>query len=174
MATVASPDAGKFALDLDDLGTQKIARVNGWYAYDDDSVFLPCNGGTYTIQLGAAADDLTRIIGLPMRSELVSLAGNGTNLSFSIFGEGNVIVDLINPAGRQAVVTGATIVSLVGDKLTLNLSAVGQHSVTVGFVANQAPTITSNGGGAAAAIAKPENSMAVTTVTATDPNTVRH
>jgi len=170
-ATVVSPDAGKFALDLDNLGTQKIARVTGWYAYDDDSVFLPKNGGTYTIQLGAAADDVTHIISLPMRGELLSVTGNGTNLSFSVLGEGRMVVDLTNPAGRQAVVTGATVVSLVGDKLTLDVGAIGQHDVSVSLVTvNAPPTITSNGGGATAAISIAENLAAVTTVRATDPN----
>ena len=38
------------------------------------------------------------------------------------------------------------------------------------FVVNVAPVITSNGGGATAAISRPENTTAVTTVTATDAN----
>ena len=169
-ATVASPDAGKFALDLDNLGAQKIARVTGWYAYDDDSVFLPKNGGTYTIQLGAAADDVTHIISLPMRGELLSVTGNGTNLNFSVVGEGRMVVDLTDPAGRQAVVTGATVVSLVGDKLTLDVGAIGQHDVSVTLVTtNAAPTITSNGGGATAAIARSESGTSITFVKATDP-----
>lgn len=172
-ATVNSPEAGKFALDLDNLGTQKIARVNGWYAYDDDSVFLAGNGGSYSIQLGAAADDVTRIISLPMRAELLSLSGNGTNLNFSILGEGTVVIDLTDPAGKQAIVNGATISSLIGDKLTLDLGAIGQHDVSVTLIAapaNNAPRITSNGGGATAALALAENSTAVTTVSATDSN----
>ena len=168
-ANVTSPDAGKFALDLDNLGTQKIARVSNWYAYDDDSVFLPSTGGTYTIQLGTVADDVTRIISLPMRAELLSLTGNGTDLAFSVFGEGRVVIDLVAPAGRQAVVSGANIVSLSGDKLTLDIGAVGHHDVSVKLVtANQPPTITSNGGGASAAISIAENGTAVTTVAATD------
>ena len=172
-ATVNSTNAGKFALDLDNLGTQKIAAVSGWYAYDDDSVFLPRNGGTYTIQLGTAAADVTHIISLPMRAELLSVTGNGTNLSFSVFGEGRMVVDLVNPAGRQAVVTGASVVSLVGDKLTLDVGAIGQHDVSVTLTAatvNHAPVIGSNGGGATAALSVAENTLAVTTVSATDAN----
>ena len=169
-ATVVSPDAGKFALDLDNLGTQKIARVTGWYAYDDDSVFLPANGGTYTIQLGATADDVTRIVSLPMRAELLSLTGNGTNLAFSVFGEGRMLIDLTAPAGRPVSVTGATVVSLVSDKLTIDLGANGTHNVTVTVgTANQPPTITSNGGGATAAVTRSENGTNITFVTASDP-----
>lgn len=171
-ATVNSPNAGKFALDLDNLGTQQIARVTGWYAYDNDSVFMPRNGGTYTIQVGAAADDVTHIISLPMRGELLSVTGNGTDLNFSVLGEGRMVVDLTALNGRQAVVTGATVVSLVGDKLTLDIGAIGQHDVSVTLAApvNQAPVIGSNGGAATAAISVAENTTAVTTVTASDSN----
>lgn len=170
-ASVDSPDAGKFALDLDHLGTQRIASVDGWYAYDRDSVFLPHNGGSFTINLGAAAADVTHITSLPMRAELLSLSGNGTDLSFSVFGEGRVLIDLADPAGRAPLVTGASIVSLTGDKLLLDVGAIGRHDVAVALVApNHAPTITSNGGGDAAAIALAENTTALTSVVATDPD----
>ncbi|NJL08027.1 MAG: cadherin, partial [Methylacidiphilales bacterium] len=72
-ATVTSADAGKFALDLDNLSGKVIASVTGWYAYDSDSVFTPTLGGataTYTINLGTAAADVTHITALPMRADL--------------------------------------------------------------------------------------------------------
>ena len=168
-ASVQSNDVGRMALDLDSLGTQKIASVNGWYAYDDHSVFLPRDGGNFTINLGSTPTDVTHITALPMRAELVSLSGNGTNLNFSLVGEGQVVLDLTHPNGQAVIVTGATIDSLAGDILTLNVGAIGTHdvSVTLGPV-NHAPTITSNGGGDTALIAVPENSTAVATVTATD------
>ncbi|MGZ8154849.1 MAG: type I secretion C-terminal target domain-containing protein, partial [Burkholderiales bacterium] len=130
-ATVSSSDAGRFALDLDDLGTNKIANVVGWYAYDGDSVFLPRDGGTYTIHLGAAADDGTRITSLPMRSELVALTGDGTNLSFQLVGEGRVVVDLADPSGHRLAVSGADVVSVTGDTLTLALRGNGAHDVGI-------------------------------------------
>jgi serralysin len=167
-ATVTSPDAGKFALDLDNLGAQKIARVTGWYAYDDDSVFLPASGGTYAITLDAAADDVTHILSLPMRSELVSLTGNGTNLNFAVIGEGKVSIDLANPAGRSVVVTGGASSSVSGETLTVDLGTFGRHDVSVELLANRAPTITSNGGGDTATVSITENSTVVMTVKATD------
>ena len=169
-ATVTSTDAGNFALDLDNLGTQVIASVAGWYAYDSDSVFTDRDGGTYTITLGAAAANVSHIIDVGDRNELVSLTGNGTNLSFQIVGEGKVVVDLANSA--TAVVTGATVVSQAGEILTLNLGPIGTHDVAVTLPApSAAPVITSNGGGATAAISYAENGIAaVTTVTATDPD----
>ena len=170
-ATVTSPGAGKLALDLDNLGTQKIARVTNWFAYDDDSVFLPRNAGTFTIQLGAAADDVTRIVTLPMRAELVSLTGNGTTLSFSLVGEGSFVVDLKNPAGQQYEVTGARVVGLNGERVTLALDSIALHDVSVALSsANRAPVIFSNGAGAAAPISVAENAAAVTTVLGGDPN----
>ncbi len=170
-ATVSSADAGKFALDLDNLGSQVIKSVANWYAYDNDSVFLPRNGGSYTISLGTVADDVTHITKLPMRAELSSAGGNGSNLSFSVIGEGDVIIDLRNPAGQTLNVTGATVKSLVGEILTLNVGAFGQHDVSVTLTAaqgNRAPVITSNGGGDTAALSVAENTTAVTTVTSTD------
>lgn len=168
-ATVVSADAGKFALDLDHLGAQIIKGVAGWYAYDRDSVFLAKNGGTFTINLGASADDVTHITALPARAELISLAGDGANLNFSIRGEGNLTIDLRNPGATLATVTGAAIVSQVGDILTLSLGAVGLHNVIVSL-ANAAPTITSNGGGATAAISITENTIVAATIVASDAN----
>ncbi|HEY9643773.1 MAG TPA: hypothetical protein V6C57_25005, partial [Coleofasciculaceae cyanobacterium] len=111
---------GKFSLDL---GTgYSIKSVNNWYAYDKDSVLLPTNGGTFAIDLGATPDDVTHITTLPMRSELLSLAGNGEDLSFSFIGDGQVVVDLKNPTGLQLSVQGADSYSLAGEILTLNFN----------------------------------------------------
>ncbi|MCB1505177.1 MAG: discoidin domain-containing protein [Hyphomicrobiaceae bacterium] len=130
-ASVVSNDAGRFALDLDNLGAQVIANVAGWYAYDNDSVFTPRNGGNFTITLGGSADDVTHIITLPDRSELVSLTGDGTDLTFEVVGEGLVVIDLKNVPNMYVGVTGATVVSQVGDILTLDLGAIGTHIVSL-------------------------------------------
>lgn len=169
-ASVISSDAGKFAFDLDALGTQKIASVANWYAYDDDSVFLPRNGGNFTITLAANAVDVAHIVKLPARAELVSLTGDGTNLSFTLIGEGKVVIDLKNQPGAALNVTGATIVSQSGDILTLDVGVIGQHTVTVTHQAVSPPVITSNGGGDTAAVSLAENLAAVTTVVASVSN----
>ena len=136
-ATVGSGAAGKFALDLE--GGVAIRSVTGWYAYDADSVFVARNGGTYTINLGPIPDDVTHITALPSRSDLLGVTGDGTGLTFAVVGEGSVVIDLTDPAGRTPQVTGATIKSLVGDKLELTLVGTGEHDVTVGF--NRAPVL---------------------------------
>ena len=143
-ASVISSDAGKFALDLDGLGTQKIASVANWFAYDDDSVFTARAGGTFSITLGATQTDVTHITKLPMRAELVTLTGDGTNLTARIIGEGQMVVDLKLVAGATLAVTGASIVSQVGDILTLNIGANGQHDISIQQVLRTIVTGTAN------------------------------
>jgi Ca2+-binding RTX toxin-like protein/peptidoglycan/xylan/chitin deacetylase (PgdA/CDA1 family) len=176
-ANVASTDAGRFALDVDHGGGQVIESVDGWYAYDQDSVFLPRNGGQFAITLGAAEADLTHIAALPSRAELLSVSGDGTNLNFSAMGDGEVVIDLKDPTGQTVHVTGAEVASLVGDRLELDLTGAGQHDVSVTLdptvdppPTNTDPVITSDGGGDAAALTVAEGETAVTTVAATDPD----
>ena len=124
-----APDLGAMALDVVNGGTQVIQSVTNWYAYNSQELFLPANGGSFTINLGTTQDDVTHIASLPMRGDLLSVTGDGRNLSFSMVGDGNVLVDL---AGTDTpLVTGATIVSQVGDQLTLGLTGLGQHDVSV-------------------------------------------
>jgi Ca2+-binding RTX toxin-like protein len=144
-ATVGSAAAGKFALDLD--GAAGIRSVANWYAYDADSVFVARTGGTFTINLGAVPDDVTHITALPSRSDLISVTGDGTNLKFSVVGEGKVVIDLVDPAGRTPQVTGATVVGLVGDKLELALVGTGAHDITVGLAGTVAGLVLTGGPG---------------------------
>ncbi|TPG57705.1 hypothetical protein EAH89_09740 [Roseomonas nepalensis] len=121
---------GTFALDLS--GTDRIKNVAGWYAYDANSIFLPATGGTFTFDLGSTPDDVTHITSLPSRAQLLSATSpGGGGLDFSIIGDGKVVIDLENPAGRYVVVTGATVLSQVGDQLELGLTGLGQHAVSV-------------------------------------------
>lgn len=167
-ASVTSMDAGKFGLDIDNLGGRVISSVDGWYAYDQDSIFLDRDAGDFTITLGTTQADVTRIIDVGDRNDLISLTGDGTNLSFTIVGEGLVVLDLKNPVGRVVNVTGATAKSLVGEILTLDLGGIGSHNVAVLLnTDNSPPAITSNGGGESAALSFAENGTGiVTTVTA--------
>jgi len=137
--TVASQNAGDFALNLSGLGAQVIANVAGWYAYDEDSLFLPDAGGSFSITTGAIADNVTRIVALPMRADLLSVTGDGLNLGFSVFGEGNVLIDLGEVGNLMPVVTGGAIASLTGDMLDISLSGIGLHTVGLSFMA-PAPT----------------------------------
>ena len=68
-------------------------------------LFLPNNGGSFTINLGATQDAVTHIASLPMRGDLLSVTGDGLNLSFSMVGDG-VVKSTLPQAGDQVVVTG--------------------------------------------------------------------
>ncbi|MBJ6123250.1 M10 family metallopeptidase C-terminal domain-containing protein [Sphingomonas mollis] len=169
-AKVGASNIGTFALDVDGQGSKVIKSVAGWYAYDEDSVFMPASGGTFTITLGAVADDVTHITALPMRASLISVKGDGRNLAFTAVGEGSVTIDLAATGTDWVKTTGATVVSRTGDILTLALGAIGSHDVAVGYVANVAPVLTSGAGKASIALTILENSAAVATIAATDAN----
>jgi serralysin len=131
VATVTGSDAGKFALDVDT--DQMIASVANWYAFDGKKVFLPRNGGTFDITLGAQAADVTRIADLPMRAELISLSGNGADLSFRMSGKGQAVVELQAPNGRSVVATGADASAVSGERMTLTFNSLGTHDVSIDF-----------------------------------------
>jgi len=100
------------------------------------------SGGGFQTALIAALDPRIKvampscyITALPMRGDLLSLSGNGLDLSFSMFGEGEVIIDLGPHNNQTPVVTGATIHSLTGDLLELTLTGLSQHDVAVHLLA---------------------------------------
>ena len=104
-ATVTASDTGKFALKVAD-GTT-IKSVNNWYAYSDTQVLLSNGGGTFTINLGTPANNVSRITKLPSRGELTSVNGNGTDINFEFNGTGTVEIDL-KCAPSSFNVTGGT------------------------------------------------------------------
>jgi serralysin len=127
-------DIGKFAVDID-AGTKVIKNVTNYYAYDNDSVFTTKTGGTYTINLGTAADDVSHITSLAQRAELISLTGDGTNLNFSFNGEGKIITDMkAITATQRYQVTGADSFTVNGDKVELIFNANTNHNVAISVV----------------------------------------
>ena len=106
---------------------QVIQNAGSWYAYDSQSVFMPYGGGTFNVTLGTTQDDVTHVDYLPMRADLQSVTGDGSNLTFSFTGDGTVDVHVKTPGANilsvlaSAVGTGAGPVSatLVGDDLSL-------------------------------------------------------
>ncbi len=103
--TVNGSDIGRFAIDLQTEG-EVISSVDNWYAYDEDSIFLDENGGSFTIRLGSSQEAVTHISYLPMRASLISVEGDGRNLNFTFKGEGKVIVELAGNKNNY-VITGA-------------------------------------------------------------------
>ena len=91
-ANVSATDTGKFALKVAKNTT--IKSVDNWYAYDDNQVFLKKGGGTYKINLGTPANNVTRVTAMPSRGELIDLSGDGTDLNITFKGKGNVEITL--------------------------------------------------------------------------------
>jgi serralysin len=143
----SAPDLGGMALDVINGGTNVIRNVTNWYAYNAQELFLPANGGSFTINLGTTQDDVTHIASLPMRADLLSVTGDGTNLSFSVTGEGDVLVDLGAIGTSTPVVTG-TGASVVTDptagQLDIRLTGTGQHDVTIRIEAPPAEYVTAD------------------------------
>ena len=126
-ARVIAANVGDFGLDIS--GARIIKSVDNWYAYDEDTVFLPTNGGEFTINLGATQDNVTRITELPMRAELESVTGDGTNLEYTFFGEGTVVVELANP--NLVSIIGADTATLDGNTVKMTFDDSDRHSATI-------------------------------------------
>jgi serralysin len=124
---------GKFSLDIQ--SSQQIKNVSNYYAFDNNSVFLTKTGGDYTINLGAGADNVTHIVALAQRAELLSVTGDGRNLDYTFNGEGNISIDLNIPAGQGITATGADRYRLVGSRLEMTFDRAATHTagVKVGF-----------------------------------------
>ena len=128
-ASVQATDVGQFALKVSEQA--QIKNVENWYAYDEDQVFLPEDGGEFTITTGEQADPVTRITKLPMRARLLTLSGDGNELSFSMTGEGEVTVVLSDGLVQNATVTGASSFTEVEGELTLRFDTNITHTVAI-------------------------------------------
>jgi peptidoglycan/xylan/chitin deacetylase (PgdA/CDA1 family) len=120
---------GKFSLDIQ--SPQQIKNVGNYYAFDKDSVFLTKTGGNYTINLGATADNVTHLVSLAQRAELLSVTGDGQNLDYSFNGEGKISIDLNLPTGRGFSSNGADSYSLVGNRLEMTFDRSATHTAKV-------------------------------------------
>ena len=131
--TVDGSNLGTFSLLLSNLltGANKISSVANWYAYSTDRVFVPQAGGTFVIALGSAPDDVTHISKLPMRAKLISVSGNGKNLSFVIDGAGDVEVTLNSDATAKYNLTGADSYSRNGNIEVMHFNSATTHTVGV-------------------------------------------
>lgn len=126
---VDAAGVGQFAVKV---ANNLISSIDNWYAYNDDQLFLPDNGGQFAINTDPAPLPVTRITELPMRARLLSVEGDGTNLDFSFSGEG-VLTVLLNPTLQpdDLLVTGADTSSVSNNTLTLTFNSSDIHIVTV-------------------------------------------
>ena len=141
LVLVESSDAGRFALVLPE--EDIVTSVDNWYAYDGNKVFLPRNGGTFTIHTGGSQTAVTRITRMPQRAELISLEGDGRELEFTFTGQGELELEL-NGTGDSLQISGADalIKDASGNSVTLYFRNNVEHAVSV-FIpdsnANHAP-----------------------------------
>lgn len=136
----------KGALWLNIPNTQVIKNVQNWYAYNKNMVFMPSAGGTFNIALGSSQDVVTRIVDMPVRSQLTSVSGNGTNLSFQFVGKGVLTVEL-KSATSYISVLGADAIRRTGSKLELYYKNDGSHITVIyvgaGWIAQNYSSFTS-------------------------------
>ncbi len=129
---VQASNAGRFGIDIPQAsGGKKIQSVTGWYAYNDNQVFSDQDGGTYTVKLGTTVDAATHITQMPARGNLISLSGDGRNLSFSFAGEGKMTVQ--TKCMTLPLVTGASSYTydLLSKNITLNFTNNSTYNVKV-------------------------------------------
>ena len=126
-ANVASNDASLFSLRIK--SSDIISKVDNWYAYNDKQVFLPLNGGEYTIHLASTIVDVTHITALPMRSKLLTVSGDGQKLNFSFFGKGEILIHLHDSLVNDLEVLGADSVQQDGKDLALRFTSLANHNV---------------------------------------------
>jgi serralysin len=118
-----APDLGAMALNvINGAAGQVIQNAGSWYAYDSSSIFLPYGGGTFNVTLGTTQDDVTHIDALPMRADLKSVTGNGSNLAFAMTGDGVVDVHVKTPGANIVSIQGAPAATLTGDDLSLTFN----------------------------------------------------
>ena len=117
--SAAEPDLGAMALNVVNGAVgQVIQNAGAWYAYNTTSVFLANDAAknaapeTFVVTLGATQDDVTHVDYLPMRADLQSVSGDGTNLTFSFTGDGTLDVHIKTPAPGVSVVS--IVQSIVG------------------------------------------------------------
>ncbi|RNI27345.1 T9SS C-terminal target domain-containing protein [Rufibacter immobilis] len=155
---------------------------------DNDGAYS--SNSTYTLTVtntapAAPTDNNSAANNVPENSATGTLVGI-TAMSTDVDPNTTIIYSLINDAEGRFTINATTGVVSVANGALLNFEAATSHIITVsasdGYLTsstttftinvtnvNEAPVITSNGGGAAATISFPENSTAaVTTVTATD------
>jgi serralysin len=137
----AEPDLGAMALNVTNgAAGQVIQNAGSWYAYNSSSVFLandtPTTAGaapspeSFTVTLGATQDDVTHVDDLPMRADLQSVSGDGSDLTLAMTGDGTVDFHVKTPGtnvisvqtsilGTEGAGSAAPTATLVGDDLQL-------------------------------------------------------
>jgi hypothetical protein len=132
---------GQYAMELSENLT--IGSVANWYAYDDDTVFVPESGGIFEISMSTSPDAVTRISKLPMRMKLRNTTGDGENLTFDVNGEGVVEVTLNTSLGQKYQVMGIRDFDYTETGLIrMNLQPSGEHRIQIQKTDNILPLVS--------------------------------
>jgi hypothetical protein len=130
-------DLGAMAINVvNGAAGQVIENAGSWYAYDTNSVFLANDTAktaeNFTVTLGTTQDDVTHVDSLPMRADLQSVSGDGTNLTFAITGDGTVDIHIKTPGSGTNIISvtttatgtgaGTPTATLTGDDLQLTFN----------------------------------------------------
>lgn len=121
-----NPKTGSHALKL--YGGQKIQSVEGWPAFDRDTVFLPNKGGEFIINTGEGESSQTRISSLPMRAYLKHVVHKKNRFNFNFTGQGEVKIQLGAYSGVQKI-SGVSDYQIEDGVLFLNFDSYGKHKV---------------------------------------------
>ena len=92
-------------------------------------MFVDKDGGTFTVRLGTTTDSVTHITALPARANLTALSGDGTDLNFTLTGEGSMAV--ATKCTSAPTVTGASSSSFASQILTVKFNNTNTYNVVV-------------------------------------------
>ncbi len=139
--TVTGANLGTFAIDMNLPVGQKIKRVGSWYAYNENKVFIDEDGGNFSVTTGTVQDNVTHITEMPMRSRIISLTGDGTNLNLNFEGEGRIVILTSQPASNYDVTFSekpygftnysAPVVTKSSNKLIIDVPTMGNYGVQI-------------------------------------------
>lgn len=110
---------------------KNITSAGGHYAYNSNQLFLPSDGGLFSLTTNQSPENVSRIISLDSGFELISITGDGTILDFTINGQGRVSMEFnSNVNGLFEVLSaGETVYTASG--ATTYFQDIGSYTVQV-------------------------------------------
>lgn len=134
---ISGADLGGLTIELPEV--KIIKSVDNYYAYNNNKVFLPENGGTFTIKTSGEQDDVSRIVDLETGLNLMSVEGNGSSLDFAVSGQGKVTLSFMAlPEGAFEILSDGVANYFPGGA-EIDFKDIGQYSVSVRPVDNLPP-----------------------------------
>lgn len=121
---------GQYAMEF--ANNLSIGSVKDWFAYNNNTIFVPENGGIFEVNFSSEPQSLTRISSLPMRMKLRSTSGDGSNLTFDVYGEGKVEISLNTSNNKKYQVMGVRDFEYVhSDLISIDLPTIGEYRIQI-------------------------------------------